>query len=79
MATRGAEAAIRDVRPRAAARRGRGWYAVLARAGLVTKGISFGIVGVLAIEVAVGRGGKATSREGALAFKRSIRSPVRRK
>ena len=45
MATRGAEATLREVRPRADARRGRGWYAVLARAGLVTKGISFGIVG----------------------------------
>ena len=66
MATRGAEATLREVRPRADARRGRGWYAVLARAGLVTKGISFGIVGVLAIEVAAGRDGKATSREGAL-------------
>jgi uncharacterized membrane protein YidH (DUF202 family) len=46
---------------------GRGWYAVLARAGLVAKGISFGLVGALAIELALGSGGKATSREGALA------------
>jgi uncharacterized protein DUF1206 len=66
MATRGAQATIGGVRPRADARRGRGWYAALARAGLVTKGVSFGIVGVLAIELATGRGGKATSREGAL-------------
>ena len=40
---------------------------MLARVGLVAKGISFGIVGVLAIELALGRGGKSTSREGALA------------
>jgi hypothetical protein len=46
---------------------GRGWYAVLARTGLVAKGLSFGLVGVLAAKLAVGHGGKATSREGALA------------
>jgi hypothetical protein len=45
---------------------GSGWYAWLARGGLVAKGVSFAIVGVLAIEVALGTGGKATSRQGAL-------------
>jgi Domain of Unknown Function (DUF1206) len=50
----------------AKAESGSGWYAFLARAGLVAKGISYGIVGVLAIEVAIGSGGKATSRTGAL-------------
>ena len=45
---------------------GSGWYAWLARGGLVAKGVSFGIVGVLAIKLAVGDGGKATSRQGAL-------------
>lgn len=47
-------------------RSGSGWYAWLARAGLVAKGVSFAIVAVLAIKLAVGHGGKATSREGAL-------------
>jgi hypothetical protein len=47
-------------------RSGSGWYAWLARAGLVAKGVSFAIVGVLAIKLAFGHGGKATSREGAL-------------
>jgi uncharacterized protein DUF1206 len=47
-------------------RTGSGWYAWLARAGLVAKGVSYGIVAVLAIELAVGHGGKATSRQGAL-------------
>jgi hypothetical protein len=46
---------------------GSGWYAVLARVGLVAKGISYGLVGALAVGVAVGHGGKATSRNGALA------------
>jgi hypothetical protein len=45
---------------------GSGWYAWVARAGLVAKGVSFGIVGVLAIKLAIGHGGKATSRQGAL-------------
>ncbi len=45
---------------------GRGWYAVLARVGLVAKGLSFGLVGVLAVKLALGDGGKATSRQGAL-------------
>lgn len=45
---------------------GRGWYAWLARGGLVAKGFSYGLVGALAIGVAMGSGGKATSRQGAL-------------
>jgi hypothetical protein len=53
-----------DVRQRG--RSGSGWYAWLARAGLVAKGVSFGIVGALAIKLAMGDGGRATSREGAL-------------
>lgn len=51
---------------RADAEQGKGWYAVLARTGLVAKGVSFGIVGFLALELALGDGGKATSRQGAL-------------
>jgi hypothetical protein len=43
------------------------WLAALARVGLVAKGVSFAIVGVLALELALGQGGKSTSREGALA------------
>jgi Domain of Unknown Function (DUF1206) len=51
---------------RGEAETGTGWYAWVARAGLVAKGVSFGIVGALAIKLAVGDGGKATSRQGAL-------------
>jgi hypothetical protein len=43
------------------------WLAVLARVGLFAKGVSFALVGVLALELALGRGGKSTSRQGALA------------
>jgi hypothetical protein len=50
----------------AKAQSGTGWYAALARAGLVAKGISFGIVGALALKLALGDGGEATSRQGAL-------------
>jgi hypothetical protein len=42
------------------------WVEGLARYGLVAKGVSYGLVGVLAAALAVGSGGKATSREGAL-------------
>lgn len=52
---------------RAKAEAGSGWYAGVARAGLIAKGISYALVGVLAIGVAVGEGGEATSRNGALA------------
>jgi Domain of Unknown Function (DUF1206) len=38
----------------------------VARFGLVAQGVSFGLVAVLAIELALGQGGKATDREGAL-------------
>ena len=48
------------------AQTGSGWYSWLARVGLVAKGISYGIVAGLAIAVAVGAGGKTTSRQGAL-------------
>jgi hypothetical protein len=51
---------------RAKADQGRGWYAVLARTGLVAKGLSYGLVGALALKLALGDGGKATSRQGAL-------------
>src|SRR5438093_241369 len=51
---------------RAKADAGSGWYAWLARGGLVAKGVSFGIVGILAVGVAADSGGKATSRQGAL-------------
>jgi uncharacterized membrane protein YidH (DUF202 family) len=54
-------------RARARASQGRGWYAAVARTGLVAKGLSYGLVGALAIGVAVDRGGQATSRQGALA------------
>ena len=44
----------------------RDWMEILGRAGLVAKGVSYALVGVLAIGVAIGVGGAATSRNGAL-------------
>jgi Domain of Unknown Function (DUF1206) len=61
-----AVAGVTPQQARQSAATGSGWYAVLARAGLVAKGVSYGIVGVLAIKLALGDGGKATSRQGAL-------------
>lgn len=43
------------------------WVELLGRVGLVAKGVSYALVGVLALEVALGEGGRATSRQGALA------------
>ena len=42
------------------------WIEVLGRFGLVAQGVSFAIVGILALKLALGDGGKATSRPGAL-------------
>jgi MFS family permease len=42
------------------------WAERLARVGLVAQGVSFGLVAVLAIKLALGEGGEATDREGAL-------------
>ena len=41
-------------------------FEVLARAGFVARGIVYGIIGVLALDVAVGHGGKLTNQQGAL-------------
>jgi hypothetical protein len=40
-----------------------GW---LARAGLVARGVSYGIIGILALKLAVGSGGETTNQRGAL-------------
>jgi hypothetical protein len=42
------------------------WEEPLARTGLCAKGVSYALVGALAIGVAAGVGGKSTSRSGAL-------------
>jgi fumarate reductase subunit D len=41
-------------------------FEVLARAGFVSRGVIYGIVGVLALKLAIGAGGKATDQGGAL-------------
>ncbi len=38
----------------------------LARAGLIARGVSYGIIGILALKLALGSGGKATNQRGAL-------------
>src|SRR4051812_34597507 len=42
------------------------WEEPLARGGLVAKGCIYGIIAVLALELAIGAGGAATSNQGAL-------------
>jgi len=41
-------------------------FAWLARGGLVARGVVYGVVGIIALKVAVGSGGKATNQQGAL-------------
>lgn len=48
---------------RAAGSRQYGW---LARAGLVARGVVYAVIGLLALQLAVGEGGKATNQQGAL-------------
>jgi hypothetical protein len=54
-AKRGAEGAVRS--------RGFEWF---ARSGFVARGLIYGIIGILAVKLALGDGGKATNQEGAL-------------
>jgi hypothetical protein len=42
------------------------WKEPLARVGLIAKGVSYGLVGVLALKLALGDGGAATSNQGAM-------------
>jgi hypothetical protein len=43
------------------------WFEWLARAGLVARGVIYGLIGLLALEMAFGSGGKTTNQSGALA------------
>ena len=41
-------------------------FEVLARAGFVARGLMYGIIGLLALDLALGQGGKITNQQGAL-------------
>src|ERR1044071_807510 len=41
-------------------------FELLARAGFAARGVIYGIIGILAIKVALGAGGKTTNQTGAL-------------
>ena len=41
-------------------------FAILSRAGFVARGLVYGIIGLLALDLALGRGGKITNQQGAL-------------
>jgi hypothetical protein len=38
----------------------------MARAGLIARGVVYGVIGILAVKLALGSGGKATNQQGAL-------------
>jgi Domain of Unknown Function (DUF1206) len=60
------QGAAETVRERARDVKRSRWLGWVGRAGLLAKGVSYVLVGVLAIAVASGVGGEATDREGAL-------------
>jgi hypothetical protein len=41
-------------------------FELLARAGFVSRGVIYGVIGILAVKLAVGAGGKTTNQSGAL-------------
>jgi hypothetical protein len=43
-----------------------GLFEILSRAGFVARGLVYGIIGVLALDLALGQGGKITNQQGAL-------------
>jgi hypothetical protein len=58
---------VREAKSRGDAIANARWFEWLARAGLVARGAIYAIIGVLALEVAFGTGGKTTNQKGALA------------
>ena len=58
--------AVPRPRRRASGSREAAGFEWLARAGLVARGVVYGIIGVLAVKLAFGDGGKTTDQQGAL-------------
>ncbi len=53
-------------RPPARASSSRRAFELLSRAGFVARGLVYGIIGILALKLALGHGGKLTNQQGAL-------------
>jgi len=64
--TSAAQAPLREAKSTGDAIANARWFEWLARAGLVARGVIYGIIGVLALEMALGAGGKTTNQSGAL-------------
>jgi Domain of Unknown Function (DUF1206) len=60
------QAAIREARRGGEAAFRKDEFAWLARAGLVARGVVYGVIGLLALKVATGSGGADTNQQGAL-------------
>ena len=58
--------AVRDAKERTHQAAGSRWVGLLGRLGLAAQGVSYALVAVLALRLAVGEGGEATDRTGAL-------------
>lgn len=60
------ESALSDARHGGEVVAGSDGFAWLARAGLVARGVVYGVIGLLAVKLATGSGGSATNQQGAL-------------
>lgn len=57
---------VRTVRPRVSGTTTRGVLEAFACAGLIARGVVYGVIGILSLKLAVGSGGKTTSQSGAM-------------
>lgn len=62
-----AAAPAREVRSQGHKVGGSRWFCWFARAGIAARGVVYIVIGVLAVKLALGDGGKATDQQGALA------------
>jgi Domain of Unknown Function (DUF1206) len=61
-----ATAPVRQARATAESAERTSAFEVLARAGFVSRGVVYGVIGILAVKLAIGAGGKTTDQSGAL-------------
>jgi hypothetical protein len=66
MATKGGGAPVREAEHQGERVARSDSFEGLARAGLIARGVVYGIIGILALKLALGDGGEATNQQGAL-------------
>ena len=51
-------------------------FELLARAGFIARGVIYGVIGILAVKLAVGAGGKTENQSGALKTEKTLAQPT---